>query len=301
MREHEVEDVGSPHPLIAIPNVSEGRDPTLVHDLSTALEEGGSRVLDIHSDRVHNRSVFTIVGSDEDLIASTARLARASRAIDLTTHAGVHPRVGTLDVCPFVAVEGDLKRAARVAERACQAIWEEARLPVYLYGAAARREETRSLPEIRRGGLPALIQRARGGLPPDCGHPEIEATRGVVCVGARGPLVAFNVSISGDGDTARRLASAIRTGGGGPPGVQALGWTISPREAQISMNLVLPDETGIDQAFDAVAHRARQEGVDVIGCEIIGLPLERHLPHPQREAARLLIKPGRSLESALRS
>ena len=302
MRPHEGEQETSPPPLIAIPNVSEGRDATLIDDLHVALEEGGSRVLDIHSDRVHNRSVFTIAGTDEELIVSTSSVARASRVIDLTTHAGVHPRLGVLDVCPFVAIDGDLNRAAQVAVRAGEAIWDDARLPVYLYGAAALRAETKSLPQIRRGGLRGLIQRAReADLPPDVGDPEIDEARGVVCVGARGPLVAFNVSIAGDADMARRVASEIRTRDGGLPGVRALGWPVSEREAQISMNLVLPDETGIDRAFEAVARKVRQQGVDVIGCEIVGLPLERHLPDPKREAARLLIKPGRSLESALRS
>ena len=229
---------------------------------------------------------------------ASAQLARACRAIDLQNHAGVHPRLGGLDVMPFVVLDGTEGPVA-AARRAAEAIWSAARLPVYLYGLAARRPETRNLPDLRRGGLRELARRARLDLPPDVGTPDIDPGSGVVCVGARPPLVAFNVSLAAGEEVARRIASRVRTSGGGPPGIRALGLPTDARTSQVSMNLTSPDETGIERAFDEVEAHARAEDAVVISCEIVGVPLARHLPHPNSRAARLLAEPGRSLESVL--
>ena len=179
-------------PSIAIPNVSEGRDKQLIQDLREAAERDGARVVYVHSDGAHNRSVFTVAGTDDELVAAAAALAHACLAIDLVSHSGVHPRLGALDVYPFV-VQDEPDASIASAQRAAETIWESARVPVYLYGLAARRSTTRHLPDVRRGGLIELARRARSELPPDVGDPHIDPRRGVVCVGARPPLVAFNV------------------------------------------------------------------------------------------------------------
>jgi glutamate formiminotransferase / 5-formyltetrahydrofolate cyclo-ligase len=287
--------------LITVPNVSEGRDLVLLETFTKSIHSAGARVLDVHSDAVHNRSVLTSSGADSQLIDGMTRLARACLAIDFANHRGVHPRLGPLDVCPFVPVDSDIEHATDVARRAAPAIAEATDLPVYLYGAAAHREETRSLPGLRRGGLEELAGRAADGLVPDAGPTKIDMSRGVICVGARPPLIAFNVWLRGSGAAAEAIAARVRTRGGGPHGVRALGWSLSNDLAQVSMNLTAPDETGIDRAFDEVAGRAVKEHVEVVATELVGLVPDRYLPAPDKEAARLLIEPGRSLETALRS
>ena len=290
-----------PLPLIAVPNVSEGRRIDVIEELRRSVEGAEARVLDVHSDPVHNRSVLTIAGHEEQLVGAAAELARASRAIDLTEHTGIHPRLGSLDVYPFVIVDEASRRAVGAARRAAHAIWETAGLPVYLYGEAARRDSARDLPSLRAGGLAGITRRAGSDLPPDVGAARIDPRYGVVCVGARTPLIAFNVWVKADAATAQRIAARIRPGNGGPRGVRSFGWSLGGETSQVSMNLTAPDETGIDRAFDEVARWVDAEGVAITATEIVGLPLERHLPDPKREAARLLIEPGRSLESVLLS
>ena len=283
---------------IAVPNVSEGRDNRVIQALQEATEREGARIVDVHSDGAHHRSVFTVVGTDDELVTAGAELARACMAIDLLNHSGVHPRLGALDVYPFV-VQDDPGAAVDAAHRSAEAIWESTRVPVYLYGLSARRDETRELPLVRRGGLVELARRARDELPPDVGDRRIDPRHGVVCVGARPPLVAFNVWIRADVAVAGRIATRVRTSGGGPPGIRAMGVFLGDGTSQVSMNLTSPDVTGVERAFDEVVFRAEQEGVAVIASEIVGVPFERHLPDPNSKAARLLIEPDRSLESVL--
>lgn len=292
--------VGRKGTLIAVPNVSEGRNEELIAAMSGAIERTGTLLLDTHVDRVHNRSVFTLAGNEDVLVEGVTQLARATKKIDLTSQRGVHPRVGVLDVCPFV-IDGDASVSVRAAGTAARNIGDMVGLPVILYGEAARREETRSLPELRRGGLEALMQRIQGGLTPDEGPERVDPAHGVVCVGARHPLVAFNVWLECDEEVARRIANRVRTTGGGPPGVRALGWAMGERLSQVSMNLISPGTTGIDRAFDAVTAHTAAERIPVVATEIVGLPFERHMPDEKKEAARLLLQPGRSLESVLTS
>jgi glutamate formiminotransferase / 5-formyltetrahydrofolate cyclo-ligase len=254
-------------------------------------------VLDIHSDAVHNRSVFTISATNDNLVNGVVALAKGCLAIDLSIHRGIHPRLGGLDVCPFVPLADDLEEAKDVAVRAAGAIADAADIPVYLYEAAA--PEARSLPSLRKGGVDELIRRAREGFVPDFGPRDIDKRRGVVCVGARGPLIAFNVMLRADEVVAQSIAGRIRTSGGGPPGVRAYGWGLAQDKAQVSMNLTQPDVTGIDEVFQIVATEAIAFGASVEGTEIVGLPPARFMPDPQKETARLLIRPGRSLESVL--
>ncbi|CAN5660859.1 glutamate formimidoyltransferase [soil metagenome] len=285
-------------PLIAIPNVSEGCDRPLLEELAGVVAEGGARLLDLHTDRVHNRSVFTLTAPRESLVESLLDLTRASQTIDLETHRGVHPRLGTLDVCPFVPHETGMSDAVRAAHDLGRRIADELALPVYYYGRAALRPETEQLPAIRRGGLETLIARV-AELPPDEGPQSISPHRGVACVGARDALIAFNVWIEGGADDARSIAREIRVASGGLPGVRALGWPISKKSAQVSMNLVDPERTGIEDAFAAVQRAATARGVSILHTEIVGLVPRRYAPNPDAQAARLLLKPGRTLEQAL--
>lgn len=282
-------------PLLSIPNVSEGRDRATVARLADALAGGGCRVLDVHSDEQHNRSVLTAHG---DLVAGAAALARAAASLlDLRTHTGVHPRVGVLDVYPVVPCDAPMDDAVTLARAAGDEIARTAGLPVYFYDHAAA--APRSLPEIRAGGLTALIERAALGFEPDLGPRAIDPRVGVVCVGARNVLIAFNVTIAGDAEVARSIADAVRERGGGLPGVRALGLDLGDGRSQVSMNLTAPDEAGVEAAFAAVSREAKQLGVSVEGTELVGLVPERYLPPADAEAARLLVEPGRSLETVL--
>ena len=286
-------------PLVAIPNVSES-EPLKVAALRGVIEAQEARVLDVHIDQEHGRTVFTCTGPRHDLIAAMTALAvEAARAIDLTEHRGAHPRVGALDVCPYVPVEEPMAEAASAARETARLIGSLG-LPVFLYGEAA--ETARSLPEIRSGGLPGLLERVARGLRPDEGPERIDEATGVVCVGARGVLIAFNVWIDRELEVARQLAVQIRGGADGLPGVRALGLDVAAHgSSQISMNLVEPEATGIDRVFGRLEELAARSGATPVATEIVGLVPERFLPDPDAKAARLLIAPGRSLESALQS
>ena len=285
-------------PLIAIPNVSES-EAAKVRSLAAVVESAGARVLDIHSDHEHARSVLTCSGSDVALIDAMSALAiEAAATIDLAEHRGQHPRVGALDVCPFVPHEIDVTVAVEAAKETARRIGA-AGIPVFLYGAAS--DDRRPLPEIRGGGLPGLIERLGTGWEPDEGPSEVDPRKGVVCVGARDVLIAFNVWIDGDLEIARQVATHIRAGVGGLPGVRALGLAVSAHGgSQISMNLVEPETTGIELAFQRVEQQAGKLGCVPVATEIVGLVPERFLPSPDAKVARLLIEPGHSLEAALR-
>ena len=282
--------------LLAVPNVSEGRSLSRVRGFAESITASGARVLDVHSDAVHNRTVLTVTGPTTALEAAMLALCRTCSYIDLTRHEGVHPRLGGLDVCPFVPHETTVAEAVAAAHRTGEVIHDRTGLPVFFYGNAARREATRRLPDLRRGGLPALIKRAERELPPDLGG-AIDERRGVVCVGARGPLIAFNVVLEAPMEVARRVASGVRTSTGGLPGVSALAFQLQGGRVQVSMNLSDPETTGIDRAFAEIAEQARREGASVVATEIVGIVPERFLP--KGEAARLLLQPSRSLESVL--
>lgn len=285
--------------LISIPNVSEGARLEVIDELKDAVRAAGGRVLDVHRDAVHNRSVLTCTGSEAEIVDSMTALAiRAARSIDLRDHAGIHPRIGVLDVCPVVPHNEDMGGAIEVARSLATAIGE-AGLPVYLYGMAAESPSPRELPFIRKGGLGALIARAAADLPPDRGPRRVDPSLGVVCVGARGPLIAYNVWLKADVSEARSIAAEIRTSSGGPPGIRALGLALGPALSQISMNLINPEITGIDAATALVERAASERKIELHATEIVGTLEERFLPDPDATAARFLIEPGRTLESLL--
>lgn len=266
------------HPLFqCVPNVSEGRRPEVVAALAEALAAvSGVYLLDHSADRDHNRSVYTMVGGAEPLRAAILTLFRRAReAVDMTRHEGAHPRVGAVDVVPFVPLGGTPMEAARLAaERVAEAVAAEFEVPVFLYEESARRPERRHLPWIRRGGLEGMAQRI--GMPewlPDLGPSRLHPTLGATVIGARRPLIAFNVLLdTADVEVARAVARRVRERDGGLRHVRALGLFLAERgQAQVSMNLLDPDRTALYTAFEMVRMEARRYGATVVSSELIGL------------------------------
>lgn len=281
--------------LLAVPNISEGKNPELLAELERLARTSGARVLDVHADPVHNRSVFTLTGTSKELLNACVALAGlAASRIDLSHQGGVHPRLGAMDICPFVPHDSEMSEAVALARETAVAIGTSVGLPVYLYGHAAT--PARALPDLRRGGIEALRERALDAMPPDAGPRSIDPRRGVVCVGARGPLIAFNVWIEAEVEHAQTIARSVRG-----PTIRALGFPISTTESQVSMNLVEPEITGIEEAFAAVSREAEHRGVEISGTELVGLVAERFLPSPDATVTRLLKQPGHSLEASLQS
>jgi glutamate formiminotransferase len=263
--------------LECVPNVSEGRDRARVDRLVAASAVEGVRLLDRSSDPDHHRTVLTWVGPAAALVEAACRLCqRAVEEIDLRVHAGVHPRVGALDVVPFVPVLGrPMAEAVAAARTAAAAIASRCGVPVLLYGAAATDPARAALSAHRRGGLPALAERMRRGeWPSDCGPPVPHPTAGVVCVGARPPLVAFNLLLdTGDVAIAREVARRIRaTTPGGLPGVQALGLALASRgRSQVSVNVCDCERTSLLMLVRRVRDEAGALGAAVVSSELVGL------------------------------
>ena len=259
-------------PLESIPNFSEGRDRATVDALAKALA-GAAELLDVHTDADHNRSVFTLVGAEHELIAALlAGIACARERIDLRRHEGAHPRIGAADVVPIVAIDpSDSDRARACALQLAERIGSELELPVFLYGDSARGRGTAF---FRRGG-PAELQRRidSGELRPDFGPTTLHAQAGGVLVGARPPLIAFNVDlVTDDVDVAREIAGVVRESGGGFPGVRALGLALpSAGRAQVSMNVEDFEAAALHDIVERVVAEARARGTDVARAELVGL------------------------------
>ena len=259
-------------PLESVPNFSEGRDAGTIEALRSALATHAD-VLDVHSDADHNRSVFTLVGDDTSLVeALLAGVACARERIDLRSHDGAHPRIGAADVVPIVALEStDRERARDCALRLADRIGAELGLPVFLYGESAAARG----PAFYRQGGPEELQRRidAGELRPDYGPVRLDERAGGVIVGARRPLIAFNVNLATDDvEIARAIAAAVREKGGGFPGVRALGLLL-PRagHAQVSMNVEDYEAAALHEIVRRVDEEARARGVDVAGAELVGL------------------------------
>lgn len=279
--------------LECVPNVSEGRRPEVVERLvAAAISAPDVRLLDVSSDPDHNRSVLTLAGGAEALHGSLLALYEAAIAeIDLTRHRGVHPRVGAVDVAPFVPL-GDTPMAAAVAaaERLAREVAERFALPVYLYESAARRSERRLLADIRRGGFEGLAARiAEPAWAPDFGPARVHPTAGATVIGARFFLIAFNAVLdTPDVAVARAVARRVRESGGGLPAVRAMGVYLASRDrAQVSMNLVDFRRTPILSALDRVRREAEALGARVVETEVIGLVPEEAAFDVVRDALQL--------------
>lgn len=259
-------------PLESVPNVSEGRDARVIAELARAFSQR-ARLLDVHSDEDHHRSVFTLVGDESELLESlVAGVARARELIDLRRHDGVHPRVGAADVVPIVPLRREhMERAKATALELGRRIGAELGLPVFLYGEVGGGRG----PVFFRAGGPVELQRRvdAGELGIDFGPPRLDERAGAVLVGARYPLVAFNVDLlTDDVEVARRIAAAVRETGGGFPGLRALGLAL-PRagRVQVSMNVERPDESPLHEIVDSIMAQAAAHGVEVGDGELVGL------------------------------
>jgi len=264
--------------LEAVPNVSEGRDPMLVSQIGASFATSAC-LLDVHLDPDHHRSVFTLAGDADELAdALVAGTARACEFIDLRRHEGVHPRVGAVDVVPLVPlVPVDMEQAKSAALAVARRLGEELDLPVFLYGEIG---ESRRPVFFRRGGLAELERRiASGELAPDFGPPKLDLRSGAVLVGARPPLVAYNVVLAtGDLEPARDIAAAVRESGGGLPGVQAIGLLLeSSGRVQVSMNVLDLERSPLHEVVERVRQEAHARGIEIAGGELVGLVPERVL------------------------
>ncbi len=262
-----------------VPNFSEGRDRAVLSAINRAIASvEGVAVLDQTMDADHNRSVITFAGPPDAVVEAAVRGAgKAVETIDLSRHTGVHPRLGAVDVIPFVPLQNiTLGECAALAVRAGQEIWTRLRLPVYLYG-----EGGRPLEEVRRGQFEGLREAVRTDRSkrPDIGGPELHPTAGAAIVGARKVLIAFNVNLNtNDIAIAKQIARAIRASDGGLPNVKAIGLRLESRGlAQVSMNLTDYEVTPPHVVFLEIQRQALKRGVSLAGSEIIGLIPRRAL------------------------
>jgi len=259
-------------PLEAVPNFSEGRDSAVLAAIGTALTEH-AELLDVHADADHHRSVFTLVGDEERLVdALLAGIACARERIDLRRHEGAHPRIGAADVVPLVPLRPeDAQRARTAALELARRVGEELGLPVFLYAELA---PGRGPAFYRRGGPGELQRRIDSGeLAPDFGPPRLDPASGGVIVGARPPLIAFNVNLAGaDVEAASEIARVVRERDGGFPGVRALGLAL-PRagHAQVSMNVEDWEAAPLHELVAAIEREAAALGVEITGSELVGL------------------------------
>ena len=286
-----------------IPNVSEGRDPVRIERLATVLDASPAALLHHTSDADHHRSVFTLAGTAAALTtALDALFEEALTEIDLRRHRGVHPRIGAVDVVPFVPLPGATAEGTRaLAWQVGEGLGRRFDLPVVFYGEAARHPANVDLAAVRRGGLDGLALRlARDGS--DAGPSVPHPTAGATAVGSRFFLVAFNVVLATDEvRIARRIAAQIREARGGLPGVKALGLRLASRGlTQVSMNLVDYRKTSPHRVVDAIAHAARRLGVDWVESELIGLAPRAALTDGPIEDLRLVeFSDDRVLENRL--
>jgi glutamate formiminotransferase / 5-formyltetrahydrofolate cyclo-ligase len=262
--------------LECVPNVSEGARVDVLTRLGHAVEAAGARLLDVHRDVDHHRAVFTFLGPVPAVEGAALALGRlAVELIDLRGHAGAHPRIGAVDVLPFVPLAGlAMAEAVAAAHRVGRAFADATGVPVFFYEEAALRPERRALPAVRAGGFEGLGARLASTLwRPDAGPAAPHPTAGATAVGARGPLVAFNANLdTGDVAQARAIAAVIRERApGGLPGVRAVGVRLeSRRVAQVSMNLLDYRRTPPRRVIARVSEEAARRGVGVREYELVG-------------------------------
>ncbi len=260
-----------------VPNFSEGCDKKKIAAIANVFESfPGVRLIDFSGDTDHNRSVYTFLGKAEDVLeAALAAAGKALEIIDMRKQTGVHPRLGAVDVVPFIPLStAKMKDAVDVAHRFGQQLYERFGVPVYFYGEAALVRERDELANVRRGGYEALAKKM--SIPedaPDVGKPLFNERSGATAVGARMPLVAYNINLDSDDlRLAQKIASQIREKSGGLKHVRAIGVILKSRcVAQVSMNLTNYKETPLKPIYDLVKHLAAERGVDILESELIGL------------------------------
>ena len=277
--------------VVCVPNFSEGRRPDAIDAICDALASvPGVRLVYRQADAEHNRLDTTIVGSPEAVRASAlAGAAKAAELIDMTTHSGGHPRMGAADVIPFVPLRGvSMEEVVELARGFAKELADALDLPVYLYDRAALDPGRTSLAEVRRGEYEGLREAVeRGERLPDFGPHRI-GRAGATAVGARKPLVAFNVYLTGSTEAAKEIARAVRESSGGLPAVRAIGFEVPERGGvTVSMNLVDFEVTGLRTAFDAVSKLAAERDMRVRSSEIVGLVPRAALSPEDGEHLRL--------------
>lgn len=260
-----------------VPNFSEGRRAEVIEKIvGVAGNFPGIKLLDHSSDRDHNRTVVTFVGEPGPVVeCAYALTGAASRLIDLNSHSGGHPRIGAMDVVPFIPVSGvTMEECVDMARQLGERVGRELNIPVYYYEFAATRPERRSLAEVRKGEFEGLKTAIKiPGREPDAGPGELHPTAGAVAIGARRPLIAYNVNLNtSDVRLARDIARAIRASGGGFVNVRAMGLLLKDRNiAQVSMNLLNYTDTPIYRVNEFIKAEAARRGVTILGTEIVGL------------------------------
>lgn len=260
-----------------IPNFSEGQNQAVIDGLvATAKSIPGVTLLDYSSDASHNRSVFTLVGDDQSIQEAAFQLVKyASENIDMTKHHGEHPRMGATDVCPFVPIKDiTTQECVEISKQVAERINRELGIPIFLYEDSATRPERQNLAKIRKGQFEGMSEKLlEEDWAPDYGDRKIHPTAGVTAVGARMPLVAFNVNLDTDNiDIAHKIAKIIRGSGGGYKYCKAIGVMLEDRHiAQVSMNMVNFEKCSLYRTFETIKFEARRYGVNVIGSEVIGL------------------------------
>lgn len=260
-----------------IPNFSEGVRQDVIEALvAEAQSVPGVMLLDHSSDASHNRSVFTLVGNPDGIAEAAFRLCKlAAEKIDMRSHKGEHPRMGATDVIPFVPIqEITMEACVALSKQVAERIWNELHIPSFLYEASAARPERENLAKVRKGqfeGMPAKLLEADWA--PDYGNREIHPTAGITAIGARPPLVAFNVNLdTSDIAIANAIAKTIRGSSGGFKYCKAIGIMLEDRNiAQVSMNMVNYEGTPLYRVFEAIRFEADRWGVRIVGSEIIGL------------------------------
>ncbi|HGM9256455.1 glutamate formimidoyltransferase [Streptococcus pyogenes] len=260
-----------------IPNFSEGQNQAVIDGLvATAKSIPGVTLLDYSSDASHNRSVFTLVGDDQSIQEAAFQLVKyASENIDMTKHHGEHPRMGATDVCPFVPIKDiTTQECVEISKQVAERINRELGIPIFLYEDSATRPERQNLAKVRKGQFEGMPEKLlEEDWAPDYGDRKIHPTAGITAVGARMPLVAFNVNLDTDNiDIAHKIAKIIRGSGGGYKYCKAIVVMLEDRHiAQVSMNMVNFEKCSLYRTFETIKFEARRYGVNVIGSEIIGL------------------------------
>ena len=291
----------------SVPNVSEGRRPEVVEALAAAVRRvPGVRLLDYSSDPSHNRSVFTMAGDAMPLKdAILALFAAATAAIDLRSHSGEHPRLGAVDVVPFIPIEGaSMQDCVALAKDTAGAVAARFDVPVYLYEEASTNPARKNLEDIRRGEFEGLAAKmTTPGWAPDFGPSSPHPRAGASVIGARMPLIAYNINLATDRlDVAKKIAAAVRHSSGGFRFVKAMGVSLADRGiVQVSMNLTNYEKTPMFRVFEAVKREAERYGVQVLESEIIGLvPAAALLSGAEHFLQIADFKPEQVLETRLR-
>jgi glutamate formiminotransferase len=259
-----------------VPNISEGRRADVIASIGEAAASTPDVTLvDTQSDASHNRSVYTFVGTGDGVVEAALRLAGgAVEHIDLRSHTGEHPRMGAIDVIPFIPLDGaSMDDAVLLARRCAQGLWERYRVPSYFYEHAATRPERRDLAAVRKGQFEGLLTAAtQPDRRPDVGEPSLHPTAGATAVGARDFLIAFNVNLdTADLKLAERIALAVRQRSGGLVGIKALGFALPDNAVQVSMNVVNVQAIPLYRVTELIRTLAAAAGVGVRSCELVGL------------------------------